>query len=411
MIRYNNEIWFGYAQYFHTFGSAIFSGRCMPQALIAAVVGLFGTQNSDNLKDTVITNPGAYFSAITVVLGFLLVFRTQLAYGRYWEGRTNMQILVSKLEDVAIHTKSFVQRTDREALTWKNQMGQLLINYLALAVADLRGEEDLDTIIKGYNGYLDLTTTEREELSTSNYRTYAQMNKIVDAWVVWALKGGVSVPPPVQSRTYQIISEAQLAFNGAQKIQTTPFPYPLMQVCGFLLHVYMVTGPLVVGAFLHHWAFGTFLSFASVLGFFALNKTAEELEDPFGSDPNDLPLDTYLSTFRQSLFSLGIMKVRKGWTSVKAVNNPFAKIAHTALCKEQDDSEQAEVPVEGADAVAAHREPSEGPAIQPGDEVHDGSTALDRFWALCGCQLVQKGTALTKADRLALKRLSFYYLS
>lgn len=49
-------------------------------------------------------------------------------------------------------------------------------------------------------------------------------------------------------------------------------------MCGFLLHVYMVTGPLVVGAFLHHWAFGTFLSFASVLGFFALNKTAEELE-------------------------------------------------------------------------------------------------------------------------------------
>jgi hypothetical protein len=45
-----------------------------------------------------------------------------------------------------------------------------------------------------------------------------------------------------------------------------------------LLHVYMLTGPLVIGAFLKHPGFGTFLSTASVLGFFALNKTAEELE-------------------------------------------------------------------------------------------------------------------------------------
>jgi len=50
-------------------------------------------------------------------------------------------VLVSKLEDVAIHTKTFVQRTDREATVWKARMGQALINYLTLAVADLRGEE------------------------------------------------------------------------------------------------------------------------------------------------------------------------------------------------------------------------------------------------------------------------------
>ena len=82
-----------------------------------------------------------------------------------------------------------------------------------------------------YDGFLDLTPTQVEELEASNYRTYHILNEIVDQWVVWSLKGGVAVPPPIQSRTYQIISEAQLAFNAAQKIQSTPFPYPLMQVC------------------------------------------------------------------------------------------------------------------------------------------------------------------------------------
>jgi hypothetical protein len=40
--------------------------------------------------------------------------------------------------------------------------------------------------------------------------------------------------------------------------------------------------------------------------------------DPFGSDPNDLPLDSYLATFRQSLFAQGIMRgQKKGWAGVK----------------------------------------------------------------------------------------------
>jgi hypothetical protein len=56
-------------------------------------------------------------------------------------GWSTGQVLISKLEDVAIHTKVFVQRTDREAVVWKARMGQALINFLTLAVADLRGEE------------------------------------------------------------------------------------------------------------------------------------------------------------------------------------------------------------------------------------------------------------------------------
>jgi predicted membrane chloride channel (bestrophin family) len=53
--------------------------------------GYWATQNSDSVRDIVL-NPTAYFSAISLVLGFLLVFRTQLSYGRYWEGRTALQV-------------------------------------------------------------------------------------------------------------------------------------------------------------------------------------------------------------------------------------------------------------------------------------------------------------------------------
>lgn len=399
MIRYSNEQWWGYAQYFHFFGSAIFTSRTLPQAFIGGAIGWWATQNSDEVRDVVL-NPTAYFSAISLVLGFLLVFRTQLSYGRYWEGRTAMQVLNSKLEDVAIHTKTFVQRTDREATVWKARMGQALINFFTLAIADLRGEEELNDVLEQYDGFLDLTPTQIDELQASNYRTYHILNEIVDQWVVWSLKGGVAVPPPIQSRTYQIISEAQLAFNAAQKIQSTPFPYPLMQVCGMLLHVYMLTGPLVIGAFLKNPAFGTFLSTASVLGFFALNKTAEELEDPFGSDPNDLPLDSYLATFRQSLFAQGIMRgQKKGWAAVKigmkldtteAVGNA---VALTAM---------------GAKAVDNDQKRTEHTAQKVEKKAKERGTD---FWDMIGLGLVTKAHALNKEERMELKELSFYHLS
>jgi len=103
------------------------------------------------------------------------------------------------------------------------------------------------------------------------------------------------------------VSVAQLAFNGAQKIQLTPFPFPFVQVCGMLLHLYMFSAPVVIGAYIQNPIFGTVLSAASILGMFALNQTAEELEDPFGVDPNDLPLDTILSQFRLSIFALELI--------------------------------------------------------------------------------------------------------
>ncbi|KAK3263909.1 hypothetical protein CYMTET_27319 [Cymbomonas tetramitiformis] len=75
-----------------------------------------------------------------------------------------------------------------------------------------------------------------------------------------------------------------------------------------LLNIYMLSAPLVIGSYLHFYAMGAALSAFSVLGFFALNKTAEELEDPFGNDPNDLPLDHYLRSFRSSMFALSLVK-------------------------------------------------------------------------------------------------------
>jgi hypothetical protein len=64
-----------------------------------------------------------YYPSLTVVLSFLLVFRINMSYQRYWEGRTAVQVMVSKLADIALHVKAFVLSDDAEATAWKDRMG------------------------------------------------------------------------------------------------------------------------------------------------------------------------------------------------------------------------------------------------------------------------------------------------
>lgn len=65
-----------------------------------------------------------YYPSLSAVLAFLLVFRINMAYQRYWEGRTAMQTLLSKLGDIALQTKAFVLSEDHEARAWKDRMGE-----------------------------------------------------------------------------------------------------------------------------------------------------------------------------------------------------------------------------------------------------------------------------------------------
>jgi len=417
MIRYSNEIWFGYAQYLHMFGSAIFSWRCFPNAILSASIAFYISLDAKKWQNYV-DSPSAYFSGVSFILGFLLVFRTQLAYNRYWEGRSCMQKLVSKLEDVAVHTKSFVQLNDSEMQDWKFNMGWLLVNYFSLAIADLRAEdEDIETLTERYG--LVLTEEEMDEMQGCEYKALSVMSNIVDSWVWCSVNGKVAVEPPIQARTYNTISDVQTAFNGAQKIQTTPFPYPLMQVCGLLLNVYMLSAPLVIASFLQSIIFAPLMSFFSVLGLFALNKTSEELEDPFGTDPNDLPLDTYLNTFRQSIMSIGIMKVDELLEDEKARRNSKNLESQGSVSSVQCNVEKNPHSRQSRRMSAAHLMSRDSfIKILPGDRApevlgkEDPKEPADKtFWEYINEGVTHTNKPMISQEYRLLEYLSFYHQS
>lgn len=102
MIKYNNGL-FGFQLLFRLHGSAVF--KSIPPATISCLIYvlLYFTvfYNNDIIDDPILFHPypmGALISALT----FLLTFRANFSYQRYWEAMTTVHAMHSKWMDVGM---------------------------------------------------------------------------------------------------------------------------------------------------------------------------------------------------------------------------------------------------------------------------------------------------------------------
>ena len=135
-------------------------------------------------------------------------------------------------------------------------------------------------------------------------RTYVIFTWILRLMVARIGEGGLAIPPPLLSRTYQVLSDSMAASQQVLKLSTTPFPYPLRQLLALLLLAFQVLVPMAVAAFVDCPPLAGALCFFVCLGYMALNETARELEHPFGFGANHLPVVAYQEAFNAKIARL-----------------------------------------------------------------------------------------------------------
>merc|ERR1719392_125561 len=104
-------------------------------------------------------------------------------------------------------------------------------------------------------------------------------------WIVFRLakiSSDIDIPPPIQSRIYQELSNGMLGFNQAMKIADVPFPFPYAQLLLVLLTLYVCIIPVYMVCFTQSAIGAPVLSFLLFEGIWGINETAKELENPFG---------------------------------------------------------------------------------------------------------------------------------
>ena len=129
-------------------------------------------------------------------------------------------------------------------------------------------------------------------------------NRILRSLTTRHHHGGLRAPPPIVSRIYQELSNGLLAYNQAVKMKEVPVPFMYVQFNSLLLFFFSLLTPFSVGAFTSSYSsdwpsilLSGWLSAFVVGSFNAMWLVANELEDPFGIEPNDISMMAFHHEF------------------------------------------------------------------------------------------------------------------
>jgi ion channel-forming bestrophin family protein len=283
MIQYNPKLWLK-----HIFNVAKSDTlhRLWPQMIAMAVISLLITfleltyiGEYNFLKDT-----GVIYSLIGFVLSLLLVFRTNTAYDRWWEGRKKWGELLNNSRNLAIKVKS-------SGLTHSDvDFFERMIHNFSVALKEfLRGGVNLSE--------LRLTDQEKLWLTNKKHIPNALVQLMYEQLYRAKRAGHIS---EIEIQTIDTNLHELLNISGAcERIRNTPIPYSYSLFLKKFIFVYVSTVPI---AFVATLGYGTVLM--AVFVFYVLVSIeilAEEIEDPFGSDDNDLPLDDICNKIKDNL--------------------------------------------------------------------------------------------------------------
>jgi len=277
--------------------------RVVPYAMIASIEVLIlkGLIYWDIFDSSNVFEHPYVYQIYTFVLGFVLVFRCNLAYQRFWEGRTCLELMSSKWSDAALQSIIFDNVANKPEMDRRAFRARILSLFSLLHATALARLQDCEQEIEVLEG-----VDQRDAVMHLNSTEVKDQVFMVFTWVQDTLirrlgHGGLAVPAPICTRLFQELSNGMLGFNNAAKIHDTPFPFPYAQLITLALLILTFTCGFVMNVFVKSPFWAVLFTFVAIAGYYAINEVAIELEDPFGDDANDLPLNIYQCDYNNRL--------------------------------------------------------------------------------------------------------------
>ncbi|MBL4676505.1 MAG: hypothetical protein JKY70_09930 [Mucilaginibacter sp.] len=277
MVSYNPKQWF---KLLFRVEKADTLRELFPLMLIlAAYAGIVTYFLTDfwHLPETSMLKKVIYIhQTIGFVFSLLLAFRINSAYDRWWEGRKLWGSLVNNSRNLAIKLKHLVGIQDAA-----------FFNYAIPRYARAMKDHLRDS----YN-------TEQESPFSINPSLHVP-NQIASAIIgkVYTLnKAGQINPEQLVSITTEITSFTDIC-GACERIKKTPIPFSYSVFIKKFIFLYMMTLPLTWCFDLKYFIMPIIAIVLYVFG--SIELIAEEIEDPFGTDPNDLPLDDICNNIRK----------------------------------------------------------------------------------------------------------------
>lgn len=227
-----------------------------------------------------------YFSFLGIMLSLLLVFRTNTAYDRYYEGRRLWGQLVSHCRGLAMELNAILPR---HATRSRLYYAALISNFpLALKGALRNGVqfEQLEAtpdIMDRLQGAESVTTCLIAVLQESIEQL--RQAQIID---------------PIHLLTIKPHLLGMMEVNGScERIKSTPIPFSYSFFIKMFITLFIGIMPIVLVDTCGYWMIPITMVGAYVM--LGLEMIGEEIEQPFGTDSNDLPITQLANKIRVSV--------------------------------------------------------------------------------------------------------------
>lgn len=282
MVIYNPKDWWRLIFAFHK--SDTF--RMMLPGIIgvAFFTGIVAYVENEVFQAT-FKNTTAIHGLVGFVLSLLLVFRTNTAYERWWEGRKAWGSFVNNSRNLALKLSVLSLSQDQ-----KKMFADLISNYIYATKEHLRGFSPAEDLV--FNDTYDI-----------NYYLGVQHlpNRVMKA--IYQEINILHSQKIITGEQLLFLNEELRSFTDnvgiCERIKRTPIPYSYSLYLKKIIFIYVFTMPIGFVREFGYWAMPIVSLVFYVFG--SIELLAEEIEDPFGTDANDLPTDQIFETIRTNM--------------------------------------------------------------------------------------------------------------
>lgn len=286
MISYNTKEWLGI---FRLHKADTFR-KLLPFILaIAAYTALMAIIEKEwlHLPDSSpLKNITSMHSLVGFALSMLLVFRTNTAYDRWWEGRKLWGSLVNNSRNLAIKLSPMLHSDGEHKAFFASAIPTFaieLMKHLRSAATKFEMDERPHPEIPDFN--------------TARHVPAQAAQLIINRIYELHRKGVISHEELLLMNTE--MSSLMDICGACERIRNTPIPYSYSAFIKKFIFVYVVTLPFGFTFTLGYLSIPVVALIFYILA--SLELIAEEIEEPFGSDQNDLPMDRLCKTIEKTV--------------------------------------------------------------------------------------------------------------
>eukprot|EP00435_Cladocopium_sp_Y103_P033056 s2059_g8.t1 len=246
----------------------------LPGTIATAILHLTWNPELKGSENVEVSRFGDVWTAYTFSLGFLVVFRNNQAYNRFWEGASKVHEIRGEIRLISL--------------------------LFATCMSEISLDED-DEAPDDMMQVIDLTGIDRQSLD--HLECAPSRCEVIVQWItrlmIQALRAKLGL-----NRSTMDLAMAIVDIYRVRKIKEVPFPFPYSQMVLLMLAVYTFVTPVIASQLIDSSMMATLATFCVTTAFWSLYQIADEIDQPFGTDPNDLPMQRIQTDFNDSLLFL-----------------------------------------------------------------------------------------------------------